>query len=53
MDLQYWTKELRAAELELDAAIRLSDLNMAAQRFQREGRAAAAPGGEGETAEAS
>jgi hypothetical protein len=35
MDLHYWTNELRAAELELDAATRLSDVNLAAQRLQR------------------
>jgi hypothetical protein len=35
MDLEYWTMELKAAELELDAATRLSDVNLAAQRLQR------------------
>jgi hypothetical protein len=35
MDLRYWTNELRADELELDAATRLSNVNFAAQRLQR------------------
>jgi hypothetical protein len=35
MNLQYWTKDRRAAELELDAATCLSDVKLAAQRLQR------------------
>jgi hypothetical protein len=35
MDASYWTTELQAAELELDAATRLPDVNLAASRFMR------------------
>jgi hypothetical protein len=34
-DLEYWTKQLREAERELDAATRRSDVNAAAKRLQR------------------
>jgi hypothetical protein len=35
MDRDYWTKELREAERELEAATRRSDINAAAKRLQR------------------
>jgi hypothetical protein len=34
-DLEYWTKVLKEAERELDAATRLSDVNAVAKRLQR------------------
>jgi hypothetical protein len=34
-DREYWTKQLREAERELDAATRRSDVNAAAKRLQR------------------
>jgi hypothetical protein len=34
-DRDYWTRELREAEAELDAATRRSDVNAAAKRLQR------------------
>jgi hypothetical protein len=34
MDRDYWTRELREAERELDAATRRSDVNAAAKRLQ-------------------
>jgi hypothetical protein len=35
MDSDYWTKELREAEQELEAATRRSDVDAAAKRLQR------------------
>ena len=35
MDREYWTKELREAERELDAAIGRTALNAAARKLQR------------------
>ena len=32
-DFDYWTKQLKRAEQELDAATRLSDVNAAAKRL--------------------
>jgi multidrug efflux pump subunit AcrA (membrane-fusion protein) len=34
-DREYWTKQLREAEAELDAATRRSDVDAAAKRLQR------------------
>jgi hypothetical protein len=34
-DREYWTKQLREAEAELEAATRRSDVNAAAKRLQR------------------
>jgi hypothetical protein len=34
MDFKFWTRELREAERELDAATRRSDVNAAAKRLQ-------------------
>jgi hypothetical protein len=35
MDRDYWTRELREAERELDAATRRSDVDAAAKKLQR------------------
>jgi hypothetical protein len=35
MDRDYWTKQLREAEQELDAATRRSDVDAAAKKLQR------------------
>jgi hypothetical protein len=35
MDREYWTKQLREAEQELDAATRRSDVDAAAKKLQR------------------
>jgi polyhydroxyalkanoate synthesis regulator phasin len=34
-DVEYWTKQLREAEQELEAATRRSDVNEAASKLQR------------------